>query len=93
MNWKQMRIIWVGIVIILLMGLFPPKLRATSDWLLIGGSSGSIYYTFDGYGLQFSSSGRIDIARLCVQWVIVGVITGGLIITLRDKKSRQDGSE
>jgi hypothetical protein len=39
------------------------------------------YYKF----ILFSDD-NIDIIKLCVQWAIVAVITGGLIITFKDKK-------
>ena len=31
---------------------------------------------------------RSDVGRLAIQWLIVAVITRGLIVTLRDKKGR-----
>ena len=34
-----------------------------------------------------------EVAWLCVNWAMIAVITGGLIVTLRDKKAGPDTPE
>jgi len=36
------------------------------------------------------SYGRLDAACLFMQWTLVAVITGGLIISFKDKKSKNE---
>ena len=79
MNKKQLKVIWVGIVFIVLMAFFPPWAQVTS-----GGASFS-----RGYGLIFIPPGNLlhlDIPRLLVQWAIVGMIVTGLLLTLSSKR-------
>ncbi len=77
MNRKQMIVLWIGITVFVLMGLFPPFIAS-----LPSGYGGRQRY----YQFILSIYGNIDIIRLCVQWAMVAVITGGLIYTLKDKK-------
>lgn len=75
MNKKQMLVLWVGIILVVIMGLFPPYFGLT-----IFGISGD-----PGYYPIFAppSRGRLDISRLVVQWLIICFVTGGLIASLR----------
>ncbi len=75
MNRKQKIALWIGIIVIILLGLFPPFVEP------VGMYGRGRYYKF----ILFSDD-NIDIIKLCVQWAIVAVITGGLIITFKDKK-------
>jgi hypothetical protein len=72
MNRKQIKCLWIGIVVFIIMGLFPP-FRWTSGGFL-------------GYRFLLYPLGHIDISRLFVQWVIVAAITGGLLLTLQERK-------
>jgi hypothetical protein len=73
-------ILWIGISLIVLMCLFPPWGR--------GGE-------FDGYAYLFSGGNsyktHIDLVRLIIQCIIVGLITGGLLYTLNVKKADDGG--
>ena len=71
MSRAQLKILWVGIIIFVLMGLFPPKEFNTPE-----GSHA------DGYGFIFTAD-NIDFSRLFVQWAIVAVVTGGLIYSIK----------
>ena len=71
MSKSQLKILWIGLVIFVLMGLFPPK--ESHDR---GGSYA------DGYGFIFTVD-DIAFSRLFVQWAIVAIITGGLIYSLK----------
>jgi len=74
MNRKQKIVLWIGIVVFVLMLLCPP---AT--------------HTYEPYGdLRPIKVRRIDYAGLFARWLTVTVVTGGLIITFRDKKSKDD---
>jgi hypothetical protein len=104
----QLAILWLGIIAFVLMGLFPPwllegeineiKLYARPQYSyilnpphhselkaavtkLVPGASGAIFLP------------RINVAVLVIQWAIVAVVTGGLIVTLRDKKKSQGPKE
>jgi hypothetical protein len=63
MSKTQLIVLWAGIGILVLMGLFPPGTRGGYDFIL-----------------QASS---VSLGRLCIEWVIVVLITGGLIYTLK----------
>ena len=100
MSKTQLTILWIGIGIFVLMGLFPPYLMFESQ----RGDHVSAGYRFIlDRGIQQMDASemsslfkhlsgktvmtlRIDAIRLFVQWTIVMVITAGLIYTLRDKK-------
>jgi hypothetical protein len=71
MGKSRLKILWIGIIIFVLMGLFPPKESHTP--------AGSYA---DGYGFIFTVD-NIDFNRLFVQWAIVAVVTGGLIYSLK----------
>lgn len=73
MSKKQKIILWVGIAVIVLMGLFPPRISA---------------YGFRGYGFLLSNtsdygSEKIDFIRLAIQWVIIAIPTIGGIYTTK----------
>lgn len=95
MNRKQIICLWIGIGVFILMGLFPPWVskygRFSGYMFAFNPTSHSLppylegrenkpvpYYTYD-------PSLRVDISRLSVQWIIVAVITGGLLLTFREK--------
>lgn len=99
MNRKQKTCLLVGILVIAAMGIYPP-------WVFRVDLGGATLNRDYGYALiwepperQFNSQGNkyatipdIDLGRLCVQWVVAVVITGGLIIVCKDTKPR-DGPE
>ena len=90
MNWKQKICLWIGIGIFVLMGMFPP--------LITGHYQPDAYWSADMslWERRFNSFGyerfwmlkepEIGFSKLLIQWSIVVVITGGLIVTLKDKK-------
>jgi len=80
MNQKQEVALWVGIIIFVLMGLFPPCMSSYSD---------SAAYYFTGHCFIFDLYHyRVDVPHLLAGWAMVAVVTGGLIYTVRDKKPR-----
>ena len=76
MNLKQMICLWTGIAVIVLMGLFPPIITSHSDFLS------------DYYGFLLTARFNIEFGKLLIQWCMVAFVTGGLICTLKDKKSK-----
>jgi len=71
MSKTQLKILWLGISIFVLMGLFPPKESFTP-----------INSYVDGYGFIFTVD-NIAFSRIFVQWAIVAIIIGGLIYSLK----------
>ena len=87
MNNKQKIVFWIGIAAIVLMGIFPP-------WIAYQPSHGWGYdrgYKFllrrpPKLSTESSLMPMIDLPRLAIQWILVAVITGGLLVTLKDEK-------
>jgi hypothetical protein len=75
--------LWAGIAVFVLMGLFPP-----CYW-----SNGHTDYAFLFLPLIEDTYSRIDIHRLFVQWITVAVVTGGLMLTLHDRKATKRSEE
>lgn len=64
------------------MCLFPP-------WVAENKIQGYAYL-FSGYPIiGFSYEAHIDLVRLIIQCAIVGLITGALLYTLKDKKAER----
>jgi len=98
MNKKQKVALWIGIIVIVLMGLNPPWVIKTGrtkmpkiweDKYKVRQCYGPIGTAPDSTSPDFVS-GRICITILCVQWAMVGIVTGGLIITLKSRKAKDD---
>ena len=87
MNRKQVICLWIGIIVIVLLGLYPP-------WMIIIESQVRGDSGFIGKGRhfmlhQYNKQWQIDTSRLGVQWIIVAVITGGLVVTFSGKKDKK----
>lgn len=101
MNLKQKICLWIGIGVFVLMCLFPPwTLQLTSTSILtlsfdqkqwLAGQKSSAYKFLltppqlmgaAKIGVPF----QIDVPKLGIQWAVVAVITGGLLVTFKDKK-------
>ena len=91
MNKKQKNCLWIGIAVIVLMGLFPPV--AKRGRILVDGygkTYGENNKTYVAYDFIFDTGAPVVLSNLIVQWIIVSAITGGLIITFKDKKPKDD---
>jgi multisubunit Na+/H+ antiporter MnhB subunit len=99
-NEKQRLYLWVGIVVVVLMGIFPPTQRGYCPAMTFyegvvrrrGEPLRPIGYTPAHYGYTFLLSAKAsDIAfnKLIIQWGIVGAVTFGLIYIFRDKKPKK----
>jgi hypothetical protein len=81
---KQIMVLWLGIFIFVLMGLFPPVDRYRT---FMGGRSSILGFLFD------TSSKDIAFGKLFVMWFIVAAITGGLLYALKDKNGKRKNDE
>jgi hypothetical protein len=81
-------ILWLGIIALVLMCIFPPWNKV----YCLPSSNIKAYTPIGYYPLMCSPEGSvtIDFSRLFLQLFVVGVITGGLIYTFRDKKGKND---
>jgi hypothetical protein len=87
MNKKQKIVLGAGIILIVLMGLFPPYevVRKVDQ----------VGRTIEGpikYGFLLSPPGDIDIVRLAIQWVIILALTIGTIYSTKDLIKRDSSS-
>jgi hypothetical protein len=93
MNLKQKICLWIGIGLIVLMGFYPPwvlpyNVKGVKNRINAGYKpilKPPIRETKDG---EFKFGTSIDFSRLGVQWVLVAIVTGGLLITFKDKKQK-----
>ena len=90
MNKKQIVVLWIGIAVIVVMCLFPPWHYKSGDKLIQGQIDWG--YKFILTPAQAPNpdyeqlKGIIDVRRLFIQILIVGLITTGLIVTFIDRK-------
>ena len=88
MNKRQTIVLWIGIIILVLMGIFPPIHIDISDRFWRG--DGPRPWE-PGYDFLFTMlPSKISFSKLFIQWFIIAVVTGGLIVTFKDKKSKDD---
>jgi hypothetical protein len=88
MNKKQKIYLWIGIIGILLAGLFPPWQHEKVAYSIATEPAGisfilnppSLLGDSKGYGI------RIDIATLLIEWVLISVVVTGLIVTAKNEK-------
>lgn len=94
MNRKQKVCLWIGIIIIVLMGLYPPWVRHHMEEFSYGRYSlttkpGPYSFIWNlPWGAKF-----INVYRLGVQWAMVAAVTGGFIITFANKKHKKPKDE
>ena len=87
MNKTQLLIMWVGIAIVVLMGIFPPWatiVQATHHYL------GHSFILLTPRLRPNATIIFIDLTRLLPQWIMVAVIVGGMIISFKDKKPKDN---
>lgn len=88
-NKRQKNIIIIGLIVFGIMCLFPP-------WVVFDYNRIRNIRLDAGYSFIFwpPTIGRltatIDIVRLFVQWICVGVVTGGITFLLKDAKSNRE---
>lgn len=90
MKIKKLIILWAGIFIIVAMCLFPPFVTKDGTVGYAQLFSRQISIAYSSYDTK-EVDAHIDIARLIIQCAIVGLITGALLYTLKDKKAEGGG--
>lgn len=90
MNGRQRFCIWVGIIVVVLMALFPPVERDIPIGRIrrIGEEDISKRHVVNYEFLLTKGNGTVVIGDLFVQWVIVSVITAAFIYALKGKKPK-----
>lgn len=90
-NKKQKICLWIGIAVIVLMGIFlPVGKRIISSHSRTNRGLVPDYKTIK-YAFFFTAkSQEIEYGKLFGQWSIVGAVTGGLIYAFRDKKLKDE---
>jgi hypothetical protein len=78
MNRIQIIILWIGIAVIVVMGIFPPWMKSIQGAIKQNG--------YDFILAPPEIYCHINTPRLYVQWIMVAVITCGFVVTLADKK-------
>ena len=71
MSKKQLKVLWMGIALFVLMGLFPPEVQ------YFRGERCAVGYEF------ILTAPNIAFGVLLVQWVLVVAVIGGLIYSLK----------
>jgi hypothetical protein len=80
MNRKQLIVMWIGLALMFLLGSIAP--REYKDYLVWrGDNSGS---------RNKRTHTLVQPADLFACWIMVGAVTGGLIITLKDRHPKGD---
>ena len=99
-NREQLIVLWVGIALLSLIGLYPPwmyTLHMKSEGSTLQMQRAAGYHPLfeppepaspDSSNLYIDGV-RLDFPRIGVQIIIVALVTGGLFWTLRDRPSRQ----
>ena len=93
MNRKQEMILWIGLIVIQLMIVFPPVVRSqgVSDSIDGPPESSTVTGWVPGYGIIVRDYKHIRFGMLAAQLVIVAAVTGAFIYTLREKERKEDG--
>lgn len=88
MNRIQKNILVIGIIVIVLMAIYPP-------WTFTGyilSSGFAIPEQAGDYALITKPPGscKIDLRRLGVQWAVVAIATGGLLVIFKDSRKTKE---
>lgn len=90
MNKKQKKCLWIGIAVIVLMGLFPPVAKRGK---ILGGGDGRAYRigsTYVKYEFILDTRAPVVLSNLITQWFVVSAIAAGLIYSFKDKKPKDE---
>jgi len=93
MNRKQEMILWIGLIVIQLMIVFPPvmRLEQTPEGVEEPPEISVVTNWVPGYGIIVRDYKHIRFGILAAQLIIVAAITGGFIYTFRIKEQEEDG--
>jgi hypothetical protein len=72
------------------MGVYPPWDYTYEGWDVGKGNSGGYHWIFSPPEHEDSAKWgvRLVIGQLLFQWFVAGAITGGVIVTFKDKKEK-----
>jgi len=84
MNSQQRMVLWMGLLVIVVMGVYPPwAFRYGEIWL---GRRYALITEPPSYGSFSGPLATLDANQLGIQWAAVVVISAGLIYIWRDHK-------
>lgn len=83
MNKKQIIVLWIGIAVIVIMGIFPPWIVGQT---ILSPKDGGYRFVLSHPEVRSLDCYSLNTSRLLVQWIMVVAITGGLLVTLKEKK-------
>ena len=83
MNLKQKICLWIGIAVIVAMGIFPPWIVAPT---ILSPQHGGYHFILSPPEVGYNHCYSLNTSLLLIQWAMVATITGGLLVTLKDKK-------
>ena len=81
MNKNQKIVLCIGIIVFVLIGLFPDIGFYRARW---SNAPDSLEWRMPEIVFEDNS---INVTRLVIYWTITAVVTGGVIILLKDKKT------
>ena len=86
-------ILWIGLIVIQLMIVFPPvvRLQRVSDSIDDPPESSTVTGWTQNYGVITRDYKNIRFVVLAVQLIIVAAVTGGFIYTFRITGQQEDG--
>ena len=97
MNDRQKICLWLGIAVIVVMGIFPPTRRGAVRYpagIRHPGRPQEILWVKPGYTFLFTAkASEIGFDKLFLQWAVAAVVTGGLIYAFKDKKDQKPTAE
>jgi hypothetical protein len=87
MNKKQLIVLWIWISLMVIMGLFPPASRVSSDRPMYAYNNwfDGLVYTWIGHKFILNVD-YIDFTKLIIPWIIVTVIAIGLFLPFKTKR-------
>ncbi len=93
MNRKQEMILWIGLIVIQLMVVFPPVVRLQGVSESVDGppESSTVTDWAPGYGIIVRDYKHIRFGMLAAQLIIVAAVTGAVVYTVREKERKEDG--
>ncbi len=93
MNRKQEMILWIGLIVIQLMIVFPPVVRLQGVLEGVDGPPESSIVTgwVPGYGIIVRDYKNIRFGMLAAQLIIVAAVTGTVVYILREEERKEDG--
>lgn len=105
MNLKQKIVLLIGIIVIVLMGIYPPWYfydNKTGKNIRVSGYAFfanppiphklSLDSRTEGFYRERVST-NVDYTRLAFQWTMIVIVTSGFILMLKDKKKPQCGDD